>query len=81
MATEKNKQKGRFRNALFVYKKCNRQEREVGKRKKRKGSIEEFDAAARARGLTYAQAQMEETCRLYQHRKNIPTGYRYAGQK
>lgn len=49
------------------------------KSRKQKGSIEEFDAAARARGLTYAQAQVEETCRMFQRRKQIPDGYRHAG--
>ena len=46
------------------------------KRNKNRGSIEEFDAAARAIGLTYAQAQVEETCRYYQSRIAVPAHYR-----
>lgn len=52
-----------------------------GKKRGRKGSIEEFDAAARARGLTYGQAQMEESCRLLQHRKKIPQGFSRIGDR
>lgn len=46
-----------------------------------RGAIEEFDAAARARNLTYAQAQVEETCRLFQKRKEIPLYYRKSGKR
>lgn len=52
----------------------------MGKNRKREGSIEEFDAAARARGLTYAQAQVEETCRIFCRRKQIPDWYRHVGK-
>lgn len=45
------------------------------------GTIEEFDAAARARGLTYAQAQVEETCSIYQRRIVVPAHYRKVGDR
>lgn len=52
------------------------------KRKKgKKGAIEEFDAAARARGMTYAQAQVEETCKLLQKRFVVPAHYRKVGER
>lgn len=51
------------------------------KRKAVRGDIEEFDAQARARGLTYAQAQVEETCRRYQSRIVVPEHYRKAGDR
>ncbi|MGN1144924.1 MAG: hypothetical protein ACI4R5_00630 [Acetatifactor sp.] len=51
------------------------------KRKKGMGLIEQFDAAARARGMSYAQAQVEETCRIYQKRAKIPGYYRKAGKR
>lgn len=53
---------------------------------RRKGcrvTIEGFDAAARAAGLTYAQAQVKETCRLLQGKIRLPdyqrSRYRRAG--
>jgi len=51
------------------------------KRKKNQATIEEFDAAARARGLTYAQAQVEETCKYYQSRIVVPAHYRKVGDR
>lgn len=47
----------------------------------KKGAIEEFDAAAGARGMTYAQAQVEETCRLVQKGFTVPPHYRKAGER
>lgn len=49
--------------------------------KGQRGSIEAFDAAARQRGMTYAQAQIEETCRMYQKRKRFPPDYGKAGER
>jgi len=43
--------------------------------------ILEFDAAARARGLTYGQAQVQETCRDYQYMRQVPAHYRKAGTR
>ncbi len=56
------------------------------RRKKRvkKGFVQdilEFDAAARARGLSYGQAQVEETCRDYQYMRQVPAHYRKAGTR
>lgn len=56
------------------------------KRKKRvkKGFVQdilEFDAVARARGLSYGQAQVEETCRDYQYMRQVPAHYRKAGTR
>lgn len=51
------------------------------RKKRNRNAIEEFDAAARARGLTYAQAQVEETCKLYQRRFTVPSHYREAGMR
>ncbi len=45
------------------------------------GDILAFDAAARARGLTYAQAQVEETCKDHQHRRRVPEDYHKAGTR
>ena len=51
------------------------------KNRGQRGPIEEFDAAARARGLTYAQAQVLETCKQYQRRAKIPPYYRKVGKR
>ena len=51
------------------------------KKKGEKGAIEEFDAAARARGMTYAQAQIEETCGLVHKKFRVPPHYRKAGER
>lgn len=51
------------------------------KKKQKESALSEFDAAARARGLTYAQAQIEETCRLYQKRFIVPSFYRQIGKR
>lgn len=58
----------------------------AGKKKRVKkgyvqGDILTFDAAARARGLTYGQAQVEETCRDYQYMRQVPAHYRKAGTR
>ena len=45
------------------------------------GDILEFDAEARARGMTYGQAQIQETCRDYQHMKQVPAHYRKVGTR
>lgn len=45
------------------------------------GDILEFDAAARARGMTYGQAQVQETCRDYQHIRQVPAHYHKAGTR
>lgn len=50
----------------------------TGKRQPRE-DILEFDAAARARGMTYGQAQVQETCRDYQHMGQVPDDYQKAG--
>lgn len=50
------------------------------RRSRVRGAIETFDAAARAMGMTYAQAQVEETCKRYQKRSVIPKYYRKAGK-
>ena len=55
------------------------------KRKKRTGKrrpqrdILAFDAAARARGMTYGQAQVQETCSDYQHMRQVPKHYHKVG--
>lgn len=52
------------------------------RRKKRiRDAIEEFDAAARARGMTYAQAQIEETCKRYQKRFIVPSHYKKVSER
>lgn len=56
----------------------------MARKKKRgyvQGNILEFDAAARARGMTYGQAQVQETCRDYQHIRQVPAHYRRAGTR
>ena len=55
--------------------------KEKQRKKRQRGLIEEFDAAARVKGLTYAQAQVQETCMLYQKRAKIPPYYRRAGKR
>ncbi len=45
------------------------------------GDILAFDADARARGMTYAQAQVQETCREHQHRRRVPEDYHRAGAR
>lgn len=49
-------------------------------RAKRKSSIGEFQVAAAAKGLTYAQTQVEETIREI-GRVRAPSGYTKAGNK
>lgn len=51
------------------------------RKKQIRDAVEEFDAAARARGMTYAQAQIEETCKRYQKRFAVPPHYRKAGER
>ncbi len=51
------------------------------RRKRVRNAIEEFDAEARAGGMTYAQAQVKETCKLYQKRFVVPAHYRKAGKR
>lgn len=51
------------------------------KRPRPTGDILAFDAAARAAGMTYAQAQVKETCRDCQHIRRVPDNYHKAGTR
>ena len=51
------------------------------RRKLPRNAIEEFDATARARGMTYAQAQIEETCKRYQKRFIVPSHYKKVSER
>lgn len=54
--------------------------RKIGKRQPLE-DILEFDASARARGMTYGQAQVQETCRDYQHMRQVPAHYHKASTR
>lgn len=52
----------------------------IGKRRPQ-GDILAFDTAARARGMTYGQAQVQETCRDHQYMRQVPAHYHKAGTR